>query len=161
MGRKTLCTDKGYWKDLPNKETKKVLSKLAAGRFTKHAVAQFVTLGEHCASLDDAIIFSFRINPKSLTKQEKKAVKFAFKVSQAAFMHSLHKMLLINEKAHATLKTVAEIRGLIKQQTNDNDDKGFKPGLNVHVHNESKDNIEAPKIEKPVKREPLRLVVNN
>ena len=165
--KKSLCTDKGYYKDLTDKATKRAYANLAEGRLDKHAIAQLIVLGEHCNSLKDSIIYCFKVPFKTLTKKEKKAARFAYEIAQAAFFHTLTLNLTEDNKAHATLKTVAEVRGLIKpsKQLPPSDQKEAVAGLHIHVNEDESAKYEStckPVLTEEEKspRQPLRLVSN-
>ncbi len=138
---KTFCTDTSEaWFELDNKQIKqayKDLSKQAQtknkppSRLTKQAIAQLIDQGRFATSYQHAIMASFRKDPSTLTKKEKKVAKLCYHISQSDFMEILNRMILVNDRAYATLKVIAEIRGLINTTHDLAQNTGAKLNINL------------------------------
>lgn len=113
----SLCTDDGREFDrIRHTAIKRAFKSLAVGRFTKEAVAQFIADSEFTVDFKMAVLNTFYVEYKTLNKKEKKAIRTAFSIAESNYLSRLHKLVITDDKAHASLKVIAEIKGMIKKE---------------------------------------------
>ena len=159
----SLHLSKKTYKKLKGKKTRLAIRRLATQRLTKYAVAELLSCGRFATSLESAIAHTFKVPLSTLTKKERKRADVIYKIAQADFMSILHQLVLHNDRAHATLKIIAQIRGLISEEQVE----PKTPRLNVYV-NEHKSKDTSKKVTtttgkdvvKKPSRKPLMLVSN-
>lgn len=157
----SLCTDDGKeFARIKSRAIKLAYKAQATGRFCKAAIAQFIADAEFTTDYRAAVLHTFHVPFKSLTKQERKIAKFAYSIAESNYLSRLHKMVITDDKAHAALKVVAEIKGMIRKEA-PVIPVSPNAGLKITVTDEAGNEIPAKYRDKTVKKvEPEPLVLD-
>ena len=123
--------NKKFFKHIKDKRQKKAIKSLAYGRITHHAVAQFLHHAQYATNTKNAIIFSFLVPPNFFTKKERKHLKFLHVIAQEQYLQQVHKIAISDPRSAANIRAIAEIRGLIQQNTAPQ--QGKRPKLIVNL----------------------------
>ncbi len=109
--------NKKIYKKIKSKAQKKAIKALAYGRITPYAVAQFLHHSMFAINTKKAIIFSFHVPPKYFTKKERKHLKFIHTIAQEQYLQKVHKLALYDPRSAASVRAIAEMRGMLNQDS--------------------------------------------
>jgi len=151
-------------------EIQKQYHHLAHKRITPTAFAELVAKGQYAATFRQAVLVCFHTNPDYLTKKENKVARLAYDIGQALYMMKINQLVLTNDRAHQTLKVIAELKGLFKAQ--EKETKDIQTNLTISLdtntqnQNQNPDNsdsnivAEQKQKQKAPKRQPLSSLDN-
>ncbi len=123
--------NKKIYKKIKSKSQKKAIKALAYGRITPHAVAQFLHHSMFATNTKKAIIFSFHVPPKYFTKKERKHLKFIHTIAQEQYLQKVHKLALYDPRSAASVRAIAEMRGMLNQ--NNTTEQSQRPKLTINL----------------------------
>ena len=142
---KSFCSDPLFYTDY-NKVIQQQFKLIAHKRIDKKAIAELVSKGRYSPTLDDALLLCFAVSTKHkkhtkqkqkpITKKEIKAAQIAYDMGQAIYLAKIHRLVLQSDRAYATLKVIAEIKGLIankNKSTNQDNQKSHQTNLNISL----------------------------